>query len=137
MQAIGSGSIVMMIKTPSGAMKGVLKNVWHILKLTRNLFSVGRFTKDVVAVTFDTSTCYADFKSQKWKIGERARKGPFKLCMTPVQVKSACVASESKDPQMSRSYLWHLCLGHIGHDGLKAIVKQKLGIGIDIEPVSK
>ena len=88
-------------------------------------------------MTFDTSTFYANFKNQKWKIGERAGKGLFKLCMVPVQVESACVASEFKDVKMSKSYLWHLRLGHIGHDGLNAIVKQKLGVGIDIATVSK
>jgi len=57
--------------------------------------------------------------------------------MTPVQAESASVASVSKAPQMSKSYLWHLRLGHIGHDGLDAIVKQKLGVGIDIASVNK
>uniref|UniRef100_A0AAV1UQ06 Integrase catalytic domain-containing protein n=1 Tax=Peronospora matthiolae TaxID=2874970 RepID=A0AAV1UQ06_9STRA len=136
-QAIGTGNVVMMMKTPSGAKKGVLTNVWHIPKLSRNLFSVGLFTKDVATVTFDTSACYANFKNQKWKIGERAGKGLFKLCMTPVQVESASIASESNKPQMSKSYLWHLRLGHIGHRGLDAIVKQNLGVGIDITSVGK
>ena len=34
-------------------------------------------------------------------------------------------------------YLWHLRLSHIGHDGLDAIVKKKLGFGIDITLVNK
>uniref|UniRef100_A0AAV1TN76 Integrase catalytic domain-containing protein n=1 Tax=Peronospora matthiolae TaxID=2874970 RepID=A0AAV1TN76_9STRA len=38
---------------------------------------------------------------------------------------------------MSKSYLWHLHLGHIGHRGLDAIVKQNLGVGIDITSVGK
>ncbi|KAG6614416.1 Copia proteinlike [Phytophthora cinnamomi] len=46
-QAIGRGDIVMKMQTPRGVKKGVLTNVWHIPKLSRNLFSVGRFTKDV------------------------------------------------------------------------------------------
>ncbi|KAF1332521.1 reverse transcriptase, partial [Globisporangium splendens] len=136
-QAIGSGDIVMMMKTPSGVKKGVLTNVWHIPKLTRNLFSVGRFTKDVAPMTFDTSVCYVNLKNQKWKIGERAGKGLFKLCMTPAQAESASVASVPEAPRMNKSYLWHLRLGHIGHIGLDAIVKQKLGVGIDIASVSK
>uniref|UniRef100_A0AAV1TQA7 CCHC-type domain-containing protein n=1 Tax=Peronospora matthiolae TaxID=2874970 RepID=A0AAV1TQA7_9STRA len=53
MQAFGTGNVVMMMKTPSGAKKGVLTNVWHIPKLSRNLFSVGRFTKDVATLKFD------------------------------------------------------------------------------------
>ena len=44
-QAIGSGNIVMSIKTSEGLKKGVLTNVWHILKLSRNLFSVGRLPR--------------------------------------------------------------------------------------------
>ncbi|KAF1334706.1 Integrase catalytic core protein, partial [Globisporangium splendens] len=119
-QAIGSGDIVMTMKTPSGDKKGVLTNVWHIPKLTRNLFSVGRFTKDVAPMMFDIS------------------KGLFKLCMTPVKTESARVASAAADiPRAGKSYLWHLRLGHIGHGGLDAIVKQKLGVGIDITSVSK
>ena len=61
MQAIGSGDIVMMMKTPSGAKKGVPTSVWHIIKLICNPFSVGRFTKNVTAVLFDTSTCCTNF----------------------------------------------------------------------------
>ena len=38
---------------------------------------------------------------------------------------------------MSKSYLWHLRLGHIGHGGLDTIVKQKLSVGIDIASVNK
>ena len=50
--------------------------------------------------------------------------------MKPVQVEDACVASEFKDPKMRKSHMRHLRLGHIGHDGINAIVKQKLVIGI-------
>ncbi|KAF1332517.1 reverse transcriptase, partial [Globisporangium splendens] len=101
-QAIGSGDIVMMMKTPSGVKRGVLTNVWHIPKLTRNLFSVGRFTKNVAPMTFDTSVCYVNLKNQKWKIGERAGEGLFKLCMTPAQAESASVASASEAPRMNK-----------------------------------
>ena len=65
------------------------------------------------------------------------RKGLLNLCMTPVQEERAKVASIFKAPQMSKSYLWHLRLGHIGHSGLDAIVKQNLGVGIDIASVNK
>ena len=44
-QAIGTGDIVMSMKTPHGMKKGMLRDVWHIPKLSRNLFSVGCFTK--------------------------------------------------------------------------------------------
>uniref|UniRef100_A0AAV1TKL0 Retrovirus-related Pol polyprotein from transposon TNT 1-94-like beta-barrel domain-containing protein n=1 Tax=Peronospora matthiolae TaxID=2874970 RepID=A0AAV1TKL0_9STRA len=78
-QAIGSGDIVMSMKTPQGMKKGVLTNVWHIPKLSRNLFSVGRFTKDVGPVTFTKDGCYGEAKGTKWKIGAREGKGLFKL----------------------------------------------------------
>ena len=54
-QAIGSGDVVMTMKTLSSVKKGVLTNVWNIPKLTRNLFSINRFTKKVAPVTFDAS----------------------------------------------------------------------------------
>uniref|UniRef100_A0AAV1V9B4 Retrovirus-related Pol polyprotein from transposon TNT 1-94-like beta-barrel domain-containing protein n=1 Tax=Peronospora matthiolae TaxID=2874970 RepID=A0AAV1V9B4_9STRA len=74
----------MSMKTPQGIKKGVLTNVWHIPKLSRNLFSVGRFTKDVGRVTFTKDGCYGEAKGTKWKIGAREGKGLFKLQMTPV-----------------------------------------------------
>ena len=37
-QAIGTGDIVMLMKTPRGIKKGMLTGVWHIPKLSRNLF---------------------------------------------------------------------------------------------------
>ncbi|GMF66050.1 unnamed protein product [Phytophthora lilii] len=91
--AVGTGDIVMSMKTPRGTKKGVLTNVWHIPKLSRNLFSVGRFTKDVGPVTFETDGCFAEAKGIKWKLGAREGKGLFKLCMTPVVPDEANVAS--------------------------------------------
>uniref|UniRef100_A0AAV1U1V6 Retrovirus-related Pol polyprotein from transposon TNT 1-94-like beta-barrel domain-containing protein n=1 Tax=Peronospora matthiolae TaxID=2874970 RepID=A0AAV1U1V6_9STRA len=82
-QAIGKGDIVMSMKQPRGTEKGVLTDVWHIQMLSRNLFSVGRFTKDVGPVTFKTNGCFAKTKGVKWKLGAREGKGPFTLCMTP------------------------------------------------------
>uniref|UniRef100_A0AAV1TL77 CCHC-type domain-containing protein n=1 Tax=Peronospora matthiolae TaxID=2874970 RepID=A0AAV1TL77_9STRA len=81
-QAIGKGDIVMSMKTPRGTKKGVLTDVC-IPMLSRNLFSVGRFTKDVGPVTFETNGCFAKTKVVKWKLGAREGKWLFKLCMTP------------------------------------------------------
>lgn len=86
-QAVGTGDIVMSMTTPRGTKKGVLTNVWHIPKLSRNLFSVGRFTKDVAPVTFDSNGCVVLLKGAKWTIGTRAGKGLFKLNMTQFQSK--------------------------------------------------
>ena len=80
-QAVGTGDIVMSMKTPRGNKKGVLTNVWHIPKLSRNLFSVGRFIKDVGPVTFECDGCFTEAKGLKWKLGAREGKGLFKLCM--------------------------------------------------------
>ncbi|KAG6590650.1 gag-pol polyprotein [Phytophthora cinnamomi] len=74
-QAIGRGDIVMKMQTPRGVKKGVLTNVWHIPKLSRNLFSVGRFTKDVGPVTFESDGCFTETKGLKWKLGAREGKG--------------------------------------------------------------
>lgn len=53
--AIGKGDVEMVMKTPNGMQKGVLTNVWHIPKLSLNLFSAGRFTKDVAPIIFDVN----------------------------------------------------------------------------------
>uniref|UniRef100_H3H9I1 Integrase catalytic domain-containing protein n=1 Tax=Phytophthora ramorum TaxID=164328 RepID=H3H9I1_PHYRM len=127
----------MSMKTPRGMKKGVLTNVWHIPKLSRNLFSVGRFTKDVGPVTFESDGCFADNKGLKWQLGAREGKGLFKLCMTPMMPDEANAAG-SKDRQGdTTSYLWHLRLGHIGHGGLDAIVKKSYGVGIDMTSVKQ
>uniref|UniRef100_A0AAV1TJJ1 GAG-pre-integrase domain-containing protein n=1 Tax=Peronospora matthiolae TaxID=2874970 RepID=A0AAV1TJJ1_9STRA len=112
-QAIGSGDIVI------------------------NLFSVGRFTKDVGPVTFTKDGCYGEAKGTKWKIGAREGKGLFKLQMTPVAPEQANAAKSSGCQGGTKSYLWHLRLGHIGHDGLNCIVTKNIGIGIDISSVKK
>ncbi|KAG2758736.1 hypothetical protein Pcac1_g29154 [Phytophthora cactorum] len=79
----GTGDIVMSMRTPRGMKKGVLTNVVvHPQAYRANLFSVGRFTKDVGPVTFESDGCFAETKGLKWKLGAREGKGLFKLCMT-------------------------------------------------------
>ncbi|KAG2758708.1 Retrovirus-related Pol polyprotein from transposon TNT 1-94 [Phytophthora cactorum] len=131
-QALGTGDIVMSMRTPRGMKKGVLTNVWYIPKLSRNLFSVGRFTKDVGPVTFESDGCFAETKGLKWKLGAREGKGLFKLCMTPMMPDEANVASSKDRKGDTTSYLWQLRLGHIGHGGLDAIVKKGYGTGINM-----
>ena len=63
--AIENGDIVMSMKTPLGMKKGMLREVWHITKLARSLFSVGRFTKDVGPVTFKIDGCFVKTKGMQ------------------------------------------------------------------------
>ncbi|POM77764.1 Integrase catalytic core protein [Phytophthora palmivora] len=136
-QAVGCGDIVMSMKSPRGIKKGVLTKVWHIPKLSRNLFSVGRFTKDVGPVTFERDGCFAETKKIKWQLGAREGKGLFKLCMTPIMPDEANVSSSKDRKGDTTSYLWHLRLGHIGHGGLDAIVKKGYGVGINMTAVKQ
>ena len=135
-QAVGTGDIVMSMKTSRGIKKGVLTNVWHIPKLSRNLFSVGRFTKDIGSVTFEVDGCFAETKGLKWKLGAREGKGLFKLCMTPLLPDEVHMASSNGCKGDTTSYLWHLRLGHIGFDGLDTIIKKNIGFGIDLTSVN-
>uniref|UniRef100_A0AAV1TUT6 Retrovirus-related Pol polyprotein from transposon TNT 1-94-like beta-barrel domain-containing protein n=1 Tax=Peronospora matthiolae TaxID=2874970 RepID=A0AAV1TUT6_9STRA len=64
-QAVGKGVIILSMRTKHGVKKGVLTGVWQIPKLTRNLFSVRRFTKDIGPVTFESDGCFAQSKSVK------------------------------------------------------------------------
>ena len=136
-QAIGKGDIVMSMKTHRGVKKGVLTDVWHIPKLSRNLFSVGRFIKDVGPVTFEVDGCFVETKGVKWKLGELEEKGLFKLCMIPELPDEVNVASLNTCKTSTNSYLWHLRLGHIGHGGLDAIVKNDCCNGINLTSVNK
>ena len=61
-QDVGISDIFMPIKTTHGVKNGVITTVWHIPKLSRNLFSVGRLAKDVRPVTFECDRCFADTK---------------------------------------------------------------------------
>ena len=54
--------------------RGMLREVWHIPKLSRNIFSVGRFTKDVKPVTFESDGCFVKTKGMQWKLGVREEK---------------------------------------------------------------
>ena len=56
-EAIGCGDVEMTMNTPCGLRKGVLTNVWFVPKLSRNLFSVARFARDVGPITFDSTKC--------------------------------------------------------------------------------
>uniref|UniRef100_A0AAV1VBA9 GAG-pre-integrase domain-containing protein n=1 Tax=Peronospora matthiolae TaxID=2874970 RepID=A0AAV1VBA9_9STRA len=105
----------MSMRTKHGVKKGVLTGVWHIPKLTRNLFFVGRFTKDIGPVTFESDGCFAKSKIVKWQLGMRKGKGLFKLCMTPLMPDEANASSLTGINGTNRSYLWHLRLVHIGH----------------------
>ena len=104
-QAVGTGDVVMSIKTPRGTKKGMLTGVWHIPKLSRNLFSVGRFTKDVGPVTFERHGCFAEAKGLRWKLGVREGKGLFKLCMTPIMMDEANVTRSMGCHGDTKSYL--------------------------------
>ena len=117
--------------------KGILRGVWHIPKLSRNLFSVGRFTKDVGPVTFESDGCFVKTKGMQWKLGVREGKGLFKLCMTPISTDEANVTSSSGCHGDTTSYLWHLRLGHIGYSGLDTIVRKNYGVGIDLASVKQ
>ncbi|KAJ8535041.1 hypothetical protein ON010_g13696 [Phytophthora cinnamomi] len=118
-QAVGSGDTVTSMKTPHGIKKGVITGVWHILKLSRNLFSVGRFTKDV------------------GPLGAREGKELFKLCMTPAMPGEANEPSLKERKGDTTSYLWHFRHGHIGQGGLDAIVKKGYGVGVDMAVVKQ
>ncbi|KAG6615828.1 retrovirus-related pol polyprotein from transposon tnt 1-94 [Phytophthora cinnamomi] len=88
--------------------------------VSRNLFSVGRFTKDVGPVTFESDGASRRRRVSEWKLGAREGKELFKLSMIPVMPDEANVASSKDRKGDTTSYLWHLRLGHIGHGMAKS-----------------
>ncbi|CEG35175.1 copia proteinlike [Plasmopara halstedii] len=57
-QAIGTRDIAV----AHGIKKGMLRGAWYIPQVLRIFFSVGRFTKDVGPVTFESDSCFANVK---------------------------------------------------------------------------
>ena len=103
-EAIDCDDVEMVMETPRGPRKGVLTNVWYIPKLSRNLFSVSRFTKDVDPITFDVDKCFVNLKGASWTIGKRIGKGLFKLSATPVLVNNVhALATSASSPDSTRS----------------------------------
>ena len=95
------------------------------------------FCQSVGPVTFTKDGCYAEAKGIKWKIGAPEGRSLFKLQMSPLTQEEANVAKSLGCQGDTKSYLWHLRLGHIGHDGLDTIIKKNIGVGIDISTVKK
>ena len=89
----------------------MLRGVWHNPKLSRKLFSIGRFTKDVGPITFESDGCFVKAKGMQWKLGAREGKMLYKLCMMPVSTDEANVTSSSGCHGDTTLYLWHLVLG--------------------------
>lgn len=133
-EAIGRGDIVMELATPKGFQRGVLKDVWFIPRLSRNLFSVSQFTTQDSTVSFEKNLCVMEKKGMKLAIGERFGKGLYKLKMAPVEPANAMAnLSEAK---INLSKLWHERLGHIGSQGLEALVKNKMSSDMPLKTVA-
>ncbi|KAH9097579.1 hypothetical protein Ae201684P_001055 [Aphanomyces euteiches] len=111
-EAIGRGDIVMELATPEGLKRGELKDSLYLQRLSRNLFSVSRFTSP------DTSV-----------------RGLFKLKMKPVKAPSAMAnLSEAK---RNPSNLCRERLGHIDSQGFHALVKNKLSSDMPLKSVEE
>ena len=76
-QDVGISDIFMATKTAHGVKNGVITTVWHIPKLSRNLFSVGRLAKDVGPATFECDRCFADTKRSQVEDRRSGRKMSF------------------------------------------------------------
>ncbi|KAH9186528.1 hypothetical protein AeNC1_011495, partial [Aphanomyces euteiches] len=122
-EAIGRGDIVMELATPEGLNRGELKDSLYLQRLSRNLFSVSRFTSPDTSVRILAS----------FAIDERFGKGLFKLKMKPVKAPSAMAnLSEAK---RNPSNLCRERLGHIDSQGFHALVKNKLSSDMPLKSV--
>lgn len=134
-RAVGHGDIVMVLPTPEGPKRGVLKNVWFVPNLARNLFSVSQFTQDSTQMNFVKNKCVMYKRGQSFNIGERFGKGLYRLNMYPVRPENPlAMLSEA---QKNESKLWHNRLGHIGQTGLEELIRHKITDGISLSKVEK
>ena len=137
MQPVGKGVIVMSMKNHLGVKTGVSTGVWNIPKLTRSLFSVGRVTKDVRPVTFESYASYGKAKYVNCQLFACMGMVRFMLCMTPLKLGEATVSSWKGHSEDTTFQLWHLQLGHIVHGVLDAIIKNVYGIIFDITSLNQ
>ncbi|KAH9192609.1 hypothetical protein AeNC1_005421 [Aphanomyces euteiches] len=132
-EAIGRGDIVMELATPEGPKRGVLKGVWYLPRLSRNLFSFSQFTSQGISVSIEKNTCVMEKSGTKFAIDERFGKNLYKLKMKPVKAPTAVANLSEVKP--NPSMLWHERLGHIGSQGLQALVKNKLSSDMPLKSV--
>ena len=107
-QAVDKVDVIMSMRIRHGVKKGVLTGVRHILKFTRNLFSVGHFTKEVRLFTTESDECFVQAKSVKWHLGTRTGKELFKIFMTSLMTDEASVSISTSCNGITSSYLCHL-----------------------------
>ncbi|KAH9082935.1 hypothetical protein Ae201684P_013838 [Aphanomyces euteiches] len=113
--------------------RGVLKDVWYLPRLSRNLFSVRQFTSQCTSVSFEKNTCGMEKGGTKFAIGERFGKGLYKLKVKPVKAPSTMANLSEDKPNPSK--LWNERLGHIGSQGIQALVKNKLSSDMPLKSV--
>ncbi|KAF0726653.1 hypothetical protein Ae201684_015153 [Aphanomyces euteiches] len=123
-EAVGQGEVVMKLMTPQGPQLGVLKNVWFVPKISRNLFSVSQFATDGAKISFEKNNCIMEKQGRSFNIGSRFGKGLYKLSMQPVKEGSAM--ANLIEVKSTQSKLWHDRLGHIGCQGLETLVKNDM-----------
>jgi len=100
-----------------------LPNIYHILKLTLNLASVGQLCDNGNLVTFSSSSCYVqDLQSEKL-IGTGRRKGGLYIFdELKVSVVVAATSVDLSSFRLSPSfsfYLWHSRLSHVSSSRLR------------------
>lgn len=103
-----------------------LENVFHVPSLASNLLSVSRIADLGLTVVFEKSECKILKGSEVVLIGQR-KGGLYYL----KQFQDKALLSETKHSDLCE-HLWHRRLGHRDSEAVKKIVRENLGLGLNI-----
>lgn len=130
LQAVGCGNVTLTMNLPRGKRETcTLHDVLLVPDLAYNLLSVTSASKRDKVTTFTEMRC--EIRDSKSKlIASGYREGSLYYLDQGGPVHQAC---SSSDHNSSKEAVWHRRLGHLGAQGMKALTKNKMVSGMDLE----
>ena len=127
LQAVGRGNVVLTMKLPQGKTEScTLHNVLLVPDLAYNLLSVTSASKKGKVTTFSEMRC--EIRDSKSKlIASGNREGSLFFLDHGGPIHQAC---SSCDRNSSKEITWHRRFGHLGVQGMQALMKNKMVNGL-------
>ena len=120
--AVGQGSVKMVLDVSGSALKAKFTNVLFVPNLKSNLISVSRLIKDGFSVQFGAAGC--DILKNGVVVAQGVSENRlYRLNGRIVYYEKACLVNVSAG---SAAELWHKRLGHLSESGLNTLVSVEL-----------
>jgi transposase InsO family protein len=126
--AVGQGSVKMVLDVAGNALKAKFTNVLFVPNLKSNLISVSRLIKDGFSVQFGVGGC-AIYKNGVVVAQGVSENRLYRLNGRIVYYEKACVAHASASTDAE---LWHRRLGHLSESGMKSLISSAAVHGLEL-----